>query len=155
MISKGVKIKTFRFKAHLFIILQQKVLNCSCSVVYCSTTVLLSRQAIGWTVCYWGGYCLLVSFGLCEGTSPHQYHKLATLFFFWPGSCSESINIEYWQTQFPIWYFSLPKRWINMYLTHCSHSCRQLKLRHLIFQELLAPNTEDHGLKTINYKRSF
>ncbi len=28
------------------------------------------QMAAGWTGCGWGGYCLLVSFRLCTGTSP-------------------------------------------------------------------------------------
>ncbi len=29
------------------------------------------QMAAGWTASGWGGYCLLISFGLCAGTSPH------------------------------------------------------------------------------------
>lgn len=91
MISKGGKIKTFRFKSNLFIIVQQKVLNCSCSVVYCSTTVLLSRQQLV------TGVGIVFQYPLGSAKALHRTNitnqLIFFLWFFWPGSCSV---FKYW-----------------------------------------------------------
>ncbi len=69
--NKDCKRKTRRMS---WGVLQPEERSCSVFWWYGSRYFSINCQtAAEWTGCCWGG-CLLISFGLCACTSPHQYH---------------------------------------------------------------------------------